>query len=413
MSATEGRIQLIAWVGDHLNRNWRAWLRFLGDHVPGGRAGRVWWLTLAASLTATAIIPLLPLYAAQSGASLMAVGWMSAAFLGTQLLFSYGSGRLSDRVGTRPMMLIGLITYALCSLGFYLWPNPVAFIWLRGMEGIAAAFFLPAALAYVAHHYPSGERGLRLGQLSASENLGLLLGPAVGGMIQNQWGMPTLFLVLFGVCLLAGTLVFGMPEPTRAVAPEVRETQSGVSQTLLLGAVAFRASSGGFANGMYFTVWPLFMQRMGASTWEVGLSWTLFAVPAVILASWAGRLIDRWNPIVFAIAGGVTSTVMVMGYIRVSDVSTLLGLCFLEGIGFAFAYPAISALTLMVAPQNERGRIIGLVTSIRTLGALAGALVTPWLYEKNPHWCFDFTAFYLLMGVVVLGIAQRLQKLRT
>lgn len=408
----------------------------------------MWWLTLLASLGVTSVIPLLPLYARDQGADLQAIGWMAAAYLATNLVFLYGAGRLSDWLGRRPLMAVGMLTYAACSLGFLLWPSALGFIVLRGIEGIAAACFLPAALAYVADRYPISERGLRISQLAVAENLGLLLGPAFGGAVKTALGMGVLFACLAVMCLIGTALVFRLPVPAKREAdvpvppgaqgtpsqapeqpPEATEastvTRTGgplmrkgpglwhsVRPYLFVG-ISCRAAAAGFALGSYLTVWPLFMAALGASDWDVSFSWTVFAVPSLFLGPFAGRLIDRvggGRPLLW---GALFSGCVVCSYAFCADVSTLLAFCALEGVGFAFAYPAANTLMVQAAPEAMRGRMIGAVTAIRTLGTLIGALLTPIWYAHGARPTFLGVGVVLLVGAATLALCLALDRRQT
>lgn len=425
------------------------------DMVPPGREGLVWWLTLLASVGVTSIIPLLPLYAADRGADLQVISWMAAAYLVTNLLFLYGAGRLSDWWGRRPMMTLGLATYALCSVGFMFWPTPVGFVVLRGIEGVGAACFLPAALAYVADRYPVTQRGLRIGQLAIAENLGLLLGPAFGGAMKTLLSMNALFIFLTGICAVGAALVWRLPgqrrpaegtavasllssplspsqphpgatlAPPASRAPVVAANPSHRAalepadsagwrsiRWLLIAGLSARAASAGFAFGLYLTVWPLFLRKMGASDWDVALSWTLFAVPALLIGAYAGRLIDRAGPERPGVFGALFSAGVVISYAYVGEVWLVLALCMLEGVGFAFSYPAANTLMVQAAPEAMRGRIIGLVTAIRTFGTLAGTLVTPWLYAHSVHATFWATSAVAFVGACGLAAALFLEQRR-
>jgi DHA1 family multidrug resistance protein-like MFS transporter len=403
-----------------VSRSWRALGQHARDVVPPGPEGLVWWLTLLASVGVTAVIPLLPLYAEESGADLHAIGLMAAAYLVTNLLFLYAAGRLSDRVGRRPLMGVGLVTYALCSLGFVLWTTPTGFVTLRALEGVAAACFLPAALAYVADRYPGNERGLRISQLAMAENLGLLLGPAFGGVVKTFFGMSALFLALTVMCVVGALLVARLPHVplaqeaqappgagARSLAARFDEALAPwrAARRLLLAGIWARATAGGFAFGLYLTVWPLFMRGLGASDWDVSLSWTMFAVPALIFGPVAGRLIDRQGPERLTVWGATFSAVVVGSYAFSGSVAVLIGLCMLEGIGFAFSYPAQNTLVVQCAPEALRGRVIGLITGGRTLGTLLGALATPSLYALSPLHAFGATSAVCLIGAGMLGLA--------
>ncbi|MNY39779.1 Major Facilitator Superfamily protein [compost metagenome] len=133
------------------------------------------------------------------------------------------------------------------------------------------------------------------------------------------------------------------------------------------------------------------------------MSWTAFAVPPILLAGMAGRLIDSKGPIRPVVWGTLFSALLVVSYALTDRIEVVLLLSVIDGIGFAFAYPAQNALTVLVAPEALRGRVIGLVAGISTLGALVGAVLTPPLLGKGPLWAFGVGGAVLFASGLVLA----------
>jgi DHA1 family multidrug resistance protein-like MFS transporter len=393
----------------------RRFLRYLQASIPPGADGQVWWLTLVASMGVTAVLPVLPLYAHANGADLAFIGWMVGAYMAANLATLYGAGWLSDRWGRKPMMAIGMWLMALASVGFVLFPHPVAMAGLRALEGVAAACLLPVALAYVADRAPEHERGRRMAQLAVAENMGLLLGPMVGGVLIATLGLASPFWVLGVACTVGAVLVHRLPAATPLHhGPEGRAAPDdwGAVRWALAAGLATRAMATGFSIGLYETIWSIFIQDRGGNAWHISLTWTLFAVPAILLGPFAGRFIDRVGPAQAAVGGAVFQALVVASYAAVPTVEGLVALTMLEGVGFAFLYPAFNALQVHAAPMALRGRMLGAIWAFRTVGALAGAVVTPRLYGLGPAWCFGVTSVILMMGAIGLAIALSISQRR-
>lgn len=402
--------------------------------IPPGADGRIWWLTALATFGASSIAPIFANYADQEGLSLGSISAINATFFGVNFLALYVAGRASDRLGRRPLLATGLLGVALCSFGFVVWHGLSAFFTLRALEGLAAACFMPAALAYVADRAPPALRGMRLAQLAMAENMGMFLGPFLGGLVAQSLGFPALFGILGALSLVGGLLVATLPsEKPNLPAPRLSSPSgtgrlmesslpgapSGLAESeaqpkspsgwvgvrwALLAGLGLRTTAAGFALGLYFTVWPIFLADMGGSLTDVGNSWAIAALPSIVLAYWAGKGITRFGPAPWALGGAALSALVVGGYGLTGNVPLLLGLCALEGVGFAFAYPAINALTVQAATEGTRGRVIGLVTASRTLGMVLGTLITPALYAVSALHAFGLAGAAWAAGGLALAL---------
>src|SRR5712691_4232195 len=129
------------------------------------------------------VVPVRVLYAQSRGASLAIIGAMASAYLISNFVFQYPVGWLADRWGRKNIILIGLLAQAVLSLTYLLITDPVMFVVLRFVEGIAAAAVLPPARALIADAIPPERRGEAYGLFSAFFNAGFLLGPGVGGLL--------------------------------------------------------------------------------------------------------------------------------------------------------------------------------------------------------------------------------------
>lgn len=394
------------------------WLNSLKTAVPMGPEGLVWWLALVQASGITAVLPILPLYADKHGANLSFIGLMVGAYMAANLIGLPPAGWLSDRMGRRRLMAVGLLGFALASAGFLVFDSPWAFVALRACEGLAAACFTPAALAYVADRAPEGQRGLRIAQLTVAQNVGMLMGPVFGGALVMSFGLAAPFWAHFVLCGLGGLLVAKLPGAGQAEARERRAKTGGRDpdgiwrqvQWLPFTGLSLRVFANGFAIGMYEAIWAIYLRDLGGTPWHISLSWTLFSLPAIVLAALAGRTIDRGGPARPLVLGALFSSVLVLGYGLTQRIDVLLWLGVVEGIGFAFAYPAQSAMMVQVAPEALRGRVIGLITAMSTVGALFGAMLTPRLYEISPFWCFSVTSALLFVSALMLALTLFLAR---
>ncbi|MBK6766317.1 MAG: MFS transporter [bacterium] len=139
------------------------------------------------------IIPALPFYAESFGASFVTIGLLSASYSAMHFLFSPLWGRLSDRIGRRPVLLIGLAGSAAAFLMFGLSTTLEMLFAARILAGILSSATLPTAQAYIADTTSEQDRAKGMGLIGAAFGMGFIFGPAVGGILtQYGYGFPAL-----------------------------------------------------------------------------------------------------------------------------------------------------------------------------------------------------------------------------
>jgi MFS family permease len=122
-------------------------------------------------------------YAGQQHASLWTLGVLLAVYDGAEVLLKPVFGTLADRIGARPVLLGGLLAFAVASTGFVVVGNPALLGAVRFGQGAAAAAFSPAAGAMVARLSPGHRHGRAFGGYGAFKSLGYATGPVVGGIL--------------------------------------------------------------------------------------------------------------------------------------------------------------------------------------------------------------------------------------
>ena len=352
----------------------------------GRRARRtaLWGIIAAVFLVGTgvgSVLPILPLFLRERGGSYAIVGVVVGANLVAQFIGQYPAGRLSDRFGRAPLMIGGLVVAGLAIAAFAL---PLSIGWLIGLrfiQGLGAAAFRPGSRAVVADLVPEGERGIAYGWLSGADMGGLIFGPALGGILA-VFGRVTVFEATGLAMLLAAVVVAFALDPHRlpSITPTRRVGPPPSSETLRAGVAAVRGlvmvSIGiGFLYGVYNVVWSLFMKSIGATDWEVGLSFSLFALPLVLTAPLAGWAADRLDRRWLGTGSTATSCLIAPIYPLLHSVPAVIGVGVVEATASAFAEPAINAFLMSAVSPDQRGRAAGTVGTAETAAKAVGALL--------------------------------------
>jgi MFS family permease len=333
-------------------------------------------------LGASAILPLLPAYLRQQGNSTAVVGLVMASYFVAGLIVQYPMGYLGDRIGQRPVLVGGLLSYAIGSLGFLLHPAAGGYILLRAAQGAGAGAVQVASFALVGAAVPAERRGRAFSLLFAGQLSGMAIGPLAGSIVGVS-GMGALFAATAVTSTVAAMSVLTSLPRIPSVRDAVRTRL--VLNRLLLGVV-ITGVVGGLVTGVYETCWTLLLDLRGAQAWQVGLSWTLFAAPFAAFSPLAGRMADRFNREKLIIAALASSLVFASVYPFLPSLPLLIGLGAVESIGVAVAYPAAQSLLAQSVPTAALGRAQGLFNATQTAAiamaaAASGALfgVAPWI----------------------------------
>src|SRR5512133_1308196 len=153
------------------------------------------------------IQPILPFLITALGASGRDLGILSSVYAAMQLVCAPFWGTLSDRIGRKPVLLIGVLGYAIAMFIFGLSTRFWMLFLARTFSGVLSSATLPTAMAYLSDNLPENKRSGAMGQLGAALGLGVVLGPLLGGLLSTD-SLSLPFFVGSGLALLALLLVF-------------------------------------------------------------------------------------------------------------------------------------------------------------------------------------------------------------
>ncbi len=328
------------------------------------------------------VLPLMPAFAASYGISPAAIGVLVTSFSLLQLLVSPLWGAFSDRIGRRPVLLIGLVgstaSYVLFALAGSFWTLLLSRV-IAGSMGATVG----VAQAYVADITPPERRAQSLGILGAGFALGFILGPAIGGVLYTH-GHAAAGIVAAALCgINALAALVWLPEtpqhlsrrPTGKVP--VRTLSAPLAATFLLIA----------AFAVIHVSLPLLAQEeLKLTTRRIGI---LFAFSGIISAIVQGGLVGRIAPKVgearLAAVGGVLMAVglaLMPGSAHVGHLYLAIG--FLS-MGSAASNPAILAAVSRMTASHLQGSALGLMQTAQNLGRIVGPLVAGTLYGALGH----------------------------
>jgi MFS transporter, DHA1 family, tetracycline resistance protein len=349
------------------------------------------------------VIPVLPLYAKMYGASETVIGLLLAIYSVMQFIMSPILGKLSDRVGRRPVLFFSLIGTA---LGF-LTMGIANTLWLlfagRIIDGITGGN-ISTAQAYIADVTPPEKRSSAMGLIGAAFSLGFIFGPFLGGVL-SEISLAAPFYVAAGMAAVnAVALYFLLPESLseehrnnsgRATIAQIFR-ESGSWQ---LGAVFATYFFATIAFALLTATYTLFSAtRFGLDAKHNGYIFASQGVLGVLIQGiFMRRLVKAFGEKLLAVTGTLVLALSMIWLPVVGSITALLLASAGLAIGNSLATPVLNGLASKSVGPAWQGRVLGVLQSVASLAriigpALGGFLLTidatkaTLFYGRTPFW---------------------------
>ncbi len=352
------------------------------------------------------IVPLLPVYAEEMGATGLWVGIIFSGFLLARLIFMPFVGRLSDKKGRKPFIAVGLFSYALISLG-YVWAESVGELALvRMLHGLAAALVLPIAVAYIGDITPKGKEGVSMGSFNIALFLGFGLGPLMGGVLKDYWSMNSAFFAMGGLAFIALILVLMfLPEikmRERRFKGKAVSFRLMFESRVLKGLLIFRLVNA-LGRGSIICFLPLYASDvLKLSGSQIGIVISILVLLIAFLQSPFGALADRLNRRNLIVLGSIIGSLCLLWIPFTHSFGELIVVGSLMGISGAIAIPAAVAIMVGEGSSYGMGSAMALFNMSMDLGQLMGMLIGGLIFDfLGLSYIFYFGC---VMGFIGTGI---------
>lgn len=359
------------------------------------------------------IIPIFPFYIESLGASGTELGLLVATAALLEFLFAPLWGSISDRTGRKPILLLGMLGYALSSLLMGL-SNTLAMLFAsRALSGMLSSATMATTMAYIGDSTSQEERGGGMGWIGAAMGLGVILGPGLGGLL-GQYSLSTPFFIAAAMSMLALLLIaFLVPE---SLPPQARRTAKGVRTVQLrrlwqalfspIGLPLFILFLVSFGLANFEAVFGLYAalkfgygpERVGAILSVIGIVTTLGK------GALTGPLTRRWGdpPVIKAslLAGSAGFVVLLLAN---TYMTILLATAFFI-LSKTLLRPALLSLTSKRAVAGQ-GVSMGLSNSFMSLGRILGPIWAGWIFDVNFNYPYLTGSLILFLGFLI-SLAQ-------
>jgi multidrug resistance protein len=345
------------------------------------------------------VIPFLPMFAHDLGIRAAGIGLILAAYSIAQLVCAPVLGRISDRIGRRPIIMLGLLG---SSVGYLIYGFAGSFLWLlvsRVVHGACAAT-VPTAQAYIADTTAEHERARGMGMIGAAFGLGFVLGPAIGGVLGHSGLRVPVF---FASALTFANFLFAVvrlpeshkPEPgaridfAAAAAPLLALPRELVGHRLArLFGVAFMLTLA--LAGLEATFALMLPAVYGYGAAGVGLLLAYAGFTQALAQGWLlGRVVTRVGEAALIRLG---LAALALGMLPLGTWRSHAGLFVMlamVSLGYGLASPSVASLLSRRTARYQQGEVLGVNQSAlslaRIFGPLAGGVVYQLLGPAAPY----------------------------
>ncbi len=384
------------------------------------------------------VLPLLPRYGEYYQASPMTLGMLMACFSAMQFLFAPLWGRISDRIGRRPILLLGLAgsTFFYGVFGWissfgpderFLGLLPLTWLFLSRIGAGISGATIPTAQAFISDVTTKEQRGQGMALIGAAFGIGFTFGPLIGAYFVSgdpdaapSVGPGYVASLISGIALI--TAIFRLPEslrpdsrPSAAHWLSPRNLQAAIARPsiLLLLSIIFIAT---FAFAQFETTLPYMTKLIGLSDRQ---NFFMFAYIGFLLAMFQGGLVRRMIPVLGEYRTGIFGALcLAFGLVLIGVVAPqgsfglLMAVMPVSILGFACINPALQAMLSLLSRETEQGEILGLGQSMSALARIFGPLAGYGLLHIGltlwPYWCGAL--LMLLVAGLIMQVRHSFQE---
>jgi multidrug resistance protein len=364
------------------------------------------------------VIPVLPLYAEHFHASPVQIGWLTGIYSGMQIIFVPILGRLSDRLGRRPVLIVSLAGTA---IGFLImgWASSLSLLFVARIIDGASGGNISTAQAYIADISTPENRSRSMGIIGAAFGLGFTFGPMIGGIMSRiSYGAPFYFAAALAAVNVV-LLYFILPESLSAEYRSKPHQRTKLAEVFQHGhgrlfgtiVVTYFFTITGFA--IMTTLFALFTEKhFGFDAHQTGYVFGFIGIISVILqGGLIGRLVKMFGETALARAGLLLLAISLFALALVPTIPLLLLVCATTAIANGLVNPTLNGLASQMIDRSWQGRALGLMQSAGSVGRLVGPLLGGWLLMfdlKRPLGDYARTPFFVSAGILLVAFALAL-----
>jgi len=356
------------------------------------------------------VIPILPFFVTKLGGGALSLGIFMSSYSIMQFFFAPVWGKLSDRIGRRPVILIGLTGYGLTFLMFGMVNNLYLLIGLRALSGMVSSATIPTAMAYLTDITEGTERSKGMGMIGAAMGLGMIFGPAIGGWLGHySFSLPFFVAGGLALLLLPFTLAF-LPESLKKQTVVIRSKRPlltlEVSKDPLFVLFAFNFVLN-FTMSMFESTFALLAAaKVGFGPRDMGITFAILGIFAVIVqGGLIGPLVKKFGEAKLVKTGALFCAAGLILIITSADYKNIIFLVMstvVFMVGNSLMVPTSSSLVTKQSFVGQ-GASLGLFASFASLGRIIGPVTGGVLFGLSMNLPYVVGSACLVLIVLVAG----------
>lgn len=353
----------------------------------------------------------LPILANDLDPSGVLVGLVVSAWFFSRLFIELPAGIISDRVGRRKLLVLGLAMSCfgpiVCSQANHIY----ILIFGRAIWGMGTALYFMSNMALMMDILPSTTRGKAMGVFQGLEFVGSFIGAPIGAVLATYISFTDVF-YFTAFFMLASFVIAYKSKDIRDLKSDLKsETRLDLRETIknlqnfdiLIVCLCnlFRMFS---RQGIYQTTLQLYLnQKLGLSLSEIGWVISMRVAGMVLFLFIVGSLSDRYGRKPVLIVGYLISGIALIAFSLTENLFLLLFCGLIAGIGDAFGMTTLMALLTDIAPSSSRGVVVGLFRTFMDIGGFFGPILFMLVYSNyNPSTTFYLGALFMLIDIVLV-----------
>ncbi|ABU81574.1 MFS transporter [Ignicoccus hospitalis] len=316
-------------------------------------------------------------------------GALTSTFMGTRVVIAFLSGYIAERIGMKRSVVVGLILYLVSGIWLIVTENYWEVLVSRALQGVASAMVWPVAESMIVE-FAGGKKTRALMLYVMAFNVGMILGPAVGGaalQASSSLPLPVAVRVPFALLplgALAGLLlIFKLPDVRYKTKMKVRELHAKIKSALYV--FFFNAFANGFSAGIFMSVLIIYIMQYVTSV-PIKLS-SLVALSGLLGMALASPLMKRLdefdftNKLKVAIGLGLLHKLALAAVGLTKSYFILLAILTVQNFAITVVIPLIRSLVSDLVPRELTAKVFGMQQAYFNLGMIVGPLVGAALYK--------------------------------